>query len=94
MSKSEQVHEPVQYGVFEANMKEILALKSELIDVKGKLEASENKAKDLESKAKEAAREVVKHHTKLQEILNKKDDEIKLFKSSTRNATSETEKVN
>ena len=59
-----------------------MALKSELIDVKTKLEASENKAKDLEFKANEAAREVVKHHTKLQEILNKKNDEIKLFKSS------------
>ena len=87
MSKHEQVHvaaeqvlEPVQQGIFEANMKEIVALKSELIDVKEKLEASENKAKDLEFNANEAAREVVKHHTKLQEILNKKDDEIKLNK--------------
>ena len=58
------------------------------------LQNSENKNKDLDFKANEAAREVVKHRTKLQEILSKKDDEIKLFKSLTRTATSETEKVN
>ena len=50
-----------------------MSLQSELADLNARLKACNDRNKNLKSKA---AAEVINHHKKLNEILNKKYDEI------------------
>ena len=91
--KHQQVHEPVhqayqhdRQNLLEATNSEVVSL-SELAAVKSKLKASES----LTSKA---AAEVINHHETVKGLLNKKEDEIKLLKTSIKNKVSECEMAN
>ena len=96
-SKHQQVHEAVhqasqhdRQNQLEATNSEVVSL-SELAAVKAKLKASEEKYESSKSKA---AAEVINHHEKLKKVLDNKEDEIKLLKTSIKNNVSECEMAN
>ena len=73
-------------------MREHLSLKAELADVKAQLKISKDNTKELENKVAAAESEVCKVYKETKnwkEALAKKDDDIKAFKISIKNATAE-----
>ena len=91
LSKHQQGLEAIQQLYQPDGQTHLLSLQSELADLNARLKASDDRNKDLKSKA---AAEVINHHVKLNDVLNKKDDEIKLLKASIKSSASEAERVN
>ena len=90
---SHQVSEPLQHVLYEAKIKEIGSLKTELKELRNQLSESKNANKDLQVKVDAAAGEVLHHHEELKKVLNIKDDEVKALKNSIKNGVSENSRI-